>query len=221
MNLSANVLRLNKHSELILFNGDGCDYTCAILEIGKKTLVVEITGRIALKNESLLETNIYLGISKGTHMDYAIQKTVEMGVSNIHPIITERSIYTIKNSSLKNKPAHWQKIIIHACEQCGRVILPKLHAIKSLESIKELKDKNAGFIFDARSDQKLSRFKTNDHSTVSLLIGPEGGFTETEIEYAKYLGFQAVSFGPRILRTETAAQTAVTCAQLLWGDLAD
>lgn len=218
---AVNVLRLNKHSVLILFNGDGSDYTCEILEINKKSIIVLITGRIEFNNESTLETNLFLSISKSSHMDYAIQKSVEMGVSSIQPVITERSIFTNKNLSKNQKHTHWEKIIIHACEQCGRVKLPKLFEAIKIQNINELEDKQSGFVFDARSNQTLSEFKEYDYSSVSLLVGPEGGFTESEVEFAKYLGFQAVTFGPRVLRTETAAFAAVTSAQLFWGDLTD
>ena len=217
---AVNVLRLNKRSTLTLFNGDGHDYVCKILKINKNEIVVEITHCKKLENESALETNLYLGLSKSTHMDYAIQKTVEMGVSNIQPVITERSILSINQNSLNNKHRHWEKIIIHACEQCGRARLPKLRQTVNYEELNDLDGSQPGFIFDERPEHKISEYKNYHYSHVSLFVGPEGGFTETEIEIAKNIGFQPVAFGPRVLRTETAAQTAVATAQLFWGDLA-
>jgi 16S rRNA (uracil1498-N3)-methyltransferase len=215
-----NVLRLNKRSALILFNGDGYDYPCEILDCSKTILRVRVTQRTTLQNESSLTTNLYLSVSKSSHMDYAIQKSVEAGISCIHPILTERTVSKTSAKSAKNKHQHWQGIINSACEQCGRAVIPKLLPIIEFDKLVPLNKKEYGLILDADATQTMNEINIDKPLTIKLLIGPEGGLTENETKQALQKGFQSVRCGPRILRTETAALTAVIIAQQLWGDLA-
>lgn len=215
-----NVLRLNKRSTLILFNGDGYDYACEILECTKTKFYVNILGNVALDNESPLVTHLFLGISKSSHMDYAIQKVVEAGVTSIHPVLTERSISKTTEKSTENKHQHFLRIIHSACEQCGRAIIPKLSPISEFDEIETLEENVYGLMLDANSDQSMQSLNISNPSSIKLLIGAEGGFTVNETKLALEKGFQSVRCGPRILRTETAALTAVIAAQQIWGDLA-
>ncbi len=214
------VLRLNKRSSLILFNGDGSDYSCKILDCSKTIFRVEISEKISLKNNSPLETHLYLSVSKSSHMDYAIQKSVEAGVSYIHPIYTNRSVSKSSGKSSDNKHQHWQRIIQSACEQCGRAVIPKLSRSRELNEIDELCANEYGLMLDSNSNQTMSDLNINQPKLIKLLIGPEGGLTESEMNTALQKGFKAVRCGPRVLRTETAAVAAVLLAQQLWGDLA-
>ena len=218
LHYASNVLRLNNNSSLRLFNGDGYDYFCEILSINKKTIELKVIKKIQAKNESPLITNLVLGISKSSHMDFAIQKSVEAGVSNIYPVCTERTIYKSSIKSNNNKLQHWNKIIISACEQCGRAILPNLYDINDLTGINYLLDTDLGLVLDQNATQSIITITNPVPSVVWLLVGPEGGLTNTEIKFAIEKGFQAVTCGPRVLRSETAALTALICAQLLWGD---
>ncbi len=220
LHYALNVLRLNKNSSLILFNGDGNEYLCEVISLNKKFLHVKIIEQKNVANASSLEVDIYLGISKSSHMDYAIQKTVEAGVKNIFPVMTDRSVTKPSSKSLTNKNNHWQKIVISACEQCGRTELPTLHTVQDITDITTLNANEVGFLLDSKADQSLSEFTGEKLNTVKFVIGAEGGLSNTEIKSIKEKGFQAITLGPRILRTETAAVSAVICAQLLWGDLA-
>lgn len=215
-----NVLRLNKNSSLLLFNGDGYDYPSEILAFNKKAVEVKVTDQINAIKESPLVTNLLLGVSKSSHMDYAIQKTVEAGVTNIYPVVTERTIAKLSAKSKTNKHQHWQRIIVSACEQCGRATLPMLHDTTDLTCLKNLNTDERGFVLDSDSNNPLAKFSQDAFTSVWLLVGPEGGLTRIEITRAQQKGYQAVTFGPRVLRTETAALSAIVCAQLLWGDLA-
>lgn len=217
---ACNVLRINKHSKLVVFNGDGFDYKCEILNCSKSNLQVKVVEQIKLKNESSLNTHLYLGISKSSHMDYAIQKTVEVGVSTIQPVLMERTINKVSNKSLTNKHKHWQGIIQSACEQSGRAIIPKLLEATKMQELQALNEDEYGLIFDSQSDQNIQSLGISYPETVKLFVGTEGGLTDTERELALEKGFYAVNCGPRILRTETAALTAVILAQREWGDLA-
>lgn len=216
-----NVLRANKNTPLILFNGDGYEYACELMTFNKKAVDVKIVNKFSVEKESPLTIKLFLGISKSSHMDYAVQKTVEAGVSSIHPIITERSVAKLSEKSTANKFLHWQRIIISACEQCGRAKLPALKDVTELMNIKILENDEFGFVFDSNTDQSQESFRKKQITSVSLLVGPEGGLTELEINQATTKGFQAVSMGPRVLRTETAALSATICSQLLWGDLSN
>ena len=215
-----NVLRLNKHSDLIIFNGDGFDYVCEILVCNKSTLQVRVSKQQTLNNESSLKTHLYLGISKSSHMDFAIQKTVETGVTSIQPISTQRTVSKSTSKSLTNKHQHWKRIIQSACEQCGRAIIPKLGESIELHDIEPLLENEYGLVFDSNSSQNIQSLNLCAPGAIKLLIGPEGGLSDKEIQQALQKGFQAVHCGPRVLRTETAAVTAVLLAQREWGDLA-
>jgi len=220
LHYALNVLRINKNSTLNLFNGDGNEYACEITQLTKKSLEVKITAQQQVTNNPPIAIDLYLGISKSSHMDYAIQKTVEAGVSNIYPVITERSVAKLSNKSAKNKVAHWEKIIISACEQCGRAELPELHAFQELTDIPTLNSNEIGFLLDAKAEQSLKSFAGENFNSIKLIIGAEGGLSVSEISSLRKKNYHAITLGPRILRTETAALSAVICAQLYWGDLA-
>ena len=213
------VLRLNKNASLILFNGDGFDYHCEIINCSKSNVVVKITQQLQVQAESKLNTHLYLGISKSSHMDYAIQKTVEAGVSTIQPVLMERTVTKASQKSLHNKHQHWQRIIQSACEQSGRAVLPVLLDPCELDQIEHINRQECGLLYDASAKLTLNILKDENLESVKLLVGPEGGIAENEINQMIDKGFQTVRIGPRILRTETAAVAAVITTQLLAGGL--
>lgn len=216
-----NVLRLNKRSSLTLFNGDGYDYHCAILDCTKTVLRIKVLDKIPIDSESPLTTHLLLSVSKSSHMDYAIQKSVEAGVSIIQPILSERSINKATNKSFDNKHQHWQRIIQSACEQCGRAKIPTLLGINEIRDIGYLNENEHGLIFDSNANQTMNDLNIINPIILKFLIGPEGGLTDNEIKSVLEKNFQAVRCGPRIMRTETAAVAAILNAQSKWGDLAD
>lgn len=215
-----NVLRLNKRSSLTLFNGDGFDYSCEILNCTKTILRIKILERSSIANESPLAIHLILSVSKSTHMDYAIQKSVEAGVSLIQPVLSERSISKATKKSFENKQQHWQQIIRSACEQCGRAKIPTLSTIAEFNEVKGVAGNENGFIFDFSADKTINDLNIVNPSTIKLIIGPEGGLSENEIKLASDKGFLPVQYGTRVMRTETAAVAAVLFAQTKWGDLA-
>lgn len=216
---AVNVLHLHRNSPLTLFNGDGHDYACVILALNRKDAVVKVTGQKRLSSESALATHLVVGVSKSLHIDYAIQKAVEAGVTNLHPVITQRTVVKLSSESRANKRRHWQRIITSACEQCGRAVLPTLHDVIDLPDLQALDDAERGFVLDTESDKALADFGHERLTTCWLLVGPEGGLTQNEVNEIRQKGYQGASLGPRVLRTETAAASAIICAQLLWGDL--
>lgn len=210
------VLRLSIEAEVILFNNDGFEYSGRLVNLSKKHAHVEIHQQLAPATESTLHTILGIGISRGERMDYAIQKSTELGVSEFVPLFTERGEVKLKGERLLKRQAHWQQVAISACEQSGRVIVPKVHQpilltdwIKSLECAHKL-------VFDHRQSQALESSKPEGE--IALLIGPEGGLSEKEVTAAKNNGFAGIKLGPRVLRTETAPVTVLSVLQYVWGD---
>ncbi len=212
------VLRLKQDARLILFDGLGTEFSASIETINKKDASVIINEAIDSNPESALSIHLGLGISKGERMDFAIQKAVELGITEITPLFTEHCVVNLDEKRIKKRLQHWQGIIISACEQCGRNVLPHLNTTDTLlnwaETINEI-----CIVFDPLATSTLKNLTPNN-SSVNLIIGPEGGLSANEIlELEKKTNFHKVKFGPRILRTETAAVSAITAIQLLWGDL--
>ncbi len=210
------VLRLKANASLILFNGDGYEYKSLITEIDKHNITLEIQEAAASSSESPLHSILGLGLSRGERMDIAIQKSTELGVSEIAPLFTEFSEVKLQGERLQKKITHWRMVAINACEQSGRNKPPKVHPPQTLTSWCSNIDCELKLVFEPDTRQKLPSEEAT--SEVALLVGPEGGFSEKELDVAASNGFKAVRLGPRVLRTETAPIAALTSLQLLWGD---
>ena len=213
------VLRLKAGHPLILFNGEGGEYTAALTHVEKRRALVRIGEFQDISRESKLFTHLGLGISKGERMDFALQKAVEIGTSEISPLFTEHCVVQLNASRALKKQEHWQAVIISACEQSGRNSLPILNPPLSLSHWLNASSNMTRLILDPAAGSKLSTIKLNTPE-VTLAIGPEGGFSQTEMKLALESGFTGVTLGPRVLRTESAAIASLTAIQTLWGDLA-
>ncbi len=212
------VLRLKVGSSVIVFDGIASgEYSATLVEIEKNKAVLKVEFFSAKENESPLSIHLGQGISRGDKMDYTLQKSVELGVMAITPLLTERCGVELKGDRLEKRMDHWRGIIIHACEQSGRIKLPALHSPQKLIDWFQSLKVDIGFVTDPRSSKRLSEFENNLKSA-ALLCGPEGGLSESEIALAHAQGLMGLSLGPRILRTETAALTAITLLQQRWGD---
>jgi 16S rRNA (uracil1498-N3)-methyltransferase len=210
------VLRLKANASLILFNGDGYDYKSLVTDIDKHSITLDIQESAVANSESPLHSILGLGLSRGERMDIAIQKSTELGVTEIVPLFTEFSEVKLQGERLQKKVKHWQQVAISACEQSGRNRPPKVHLPETLSSWCSQVDCELKLIFEPNTNKALP---TEEKITqVALLIGPEGGFSEKELNTAANSDFKAVQLGPRILRTETAPIAALTSLQLLWGD---
>jgi len=211
------VLRLKAGAVIQLFDGQGLEYEATLTQVERKRSEVELGQRVPNQTESPLNITLLQGISRGERMDFAIQKAVELGVNQIVPVITERCNVQLKNDRAEKRHAHWQGVMISACEQSGRAMLPKLAAVIDLPSALNNCSDVLKLVLDPQSD---TGFKELDSAKqLTLLIGPEGGLSDEELDTAKNSGFTAVQFGPRILRTETASTAALAVVQSLWGDL--
>ncbi len=210
------VLRLKKGSNVIVFNGQGGEFLGNIFESSRQRVAINIFEWIDKDVESNLKLHLGLSISKGSRMDYAIQKAVELGVHTISPLISERTVVKLTKEKQPQKIKHWQKIAIHAAEQCGRTVVPRVNDAVPLANW--LFEQSGTRIFlDPNSTIKLSSLPKQQHG-LTLLAGPEGGFSEQERMIARDSDFISVQLGARILRSETAALAALAAAQTLWGD---
>ncbi|MFA5984720.1 MAG: 16S rRNA (uracil(1498)-N(3))-methyltransferase [Methylococcaceae bacterium] len=210
------VLRLKQKDAIVLFNGDGHDYLSVLSEVSRKHVKVEIGQFNARHTESTLNVVVGLGISRGDRMDMVVQKAVELGVYKITPLQTERCVVQLNAEKQQQRRCHWQKIVQHASEQCGRAVLPELGDVGSLANWLSAQLGLKVFL-DPYAETVLNSLQPITN-TVTLLSGPEGGFTGQERELAKAAGFIPVRLGKRILRTETAALAALAAVQTLWGD---
>jgi len=217
------VLRLSEGDIIALFNGnEAFQYTAKLVDVKKKQASVEIISQDAVANESPLNVHLGQGISRGDRMDFTLQKSVELGVNKITPIFTERCGVKLSTERLAKKRDQWQKIVISACEQSGRCIVPEVAKPIALQDW--LKQETEALKLNLHPKAKHSIMTIPMESSekdqrVRLLIGPEGGLTDEEISQAKQADFQDILLGPRVLRTETAALTAITALQCRFGDL--
>lgn len=212
------VLRLLPGDELTLFDGHGGEYPAHIVELDKRELWVACGERRDSDCESPLQLTLAQGVSKGERMDYTIQKAVELGISRIVPVHTERSVVNLKGERLEKRMEHWRGIIVSACEQCGRNTLPELLPLTSLDSWLQQPVNGRALLLDHRATTGISGLELQEASC-TLLIGPEGGLSEKEQTMAVAAGYLGIRLGPRVLRTETAALTALAAIQSRWGDL--
>lgn len=213
----ARVLRMKEGSEICLFNGRGQECLARIIEVKKRLVTVHLLEVVERSRESPFEVTLVQALSKGDRFDWVVQKAVELGVTRLIPITTERNAVRLDETKKQKKQGLWQNIIESASEQSGRNQLMALSEIMTLSDYLSLKSDAQAFVLDPYSQLSL---KTVEKPTAgaAFLIGPEGGFSEAEIEQITKSGVMAIYLGPRVLRTETAAIAVCSMAQQLWGD---
>jgi 16S rRNA (uracil1498-N3)-methyltransferase len=222
------VLRLKAGASLVVFNGRGGHFQSVIDNIQGGEVDIGIGQYIPDAAESPLKIILAQGISRGERMDYTIQKSVELGVNTIIPLLTERCGVKLNTDRADKRLRHWRGVITAACEQCGRDTIPDILPVTSLDdwllqqsgsltsnaSITPFK-----LVLDYQNSDTLKQHPRPD-GPIILLIGPEGGLTVDELQTAYHAGYAGIRLGPRVLRTETAGIAAVSTLQALWGDLA-
>jgi 16S rRNA (uracil1498-N3)-methyltransferase len=213
----AKVLRMQRGDALILFNGEGGEYPAVITEIDKRSVTVTTEQFTNSVLESALQLHLGIAMSKGDRMDWVVQKATELGVARITPLSSERVELKLQGERAEKKLAHWRGITIAACEQCGRNRLPDIGDIQTLSRWLEHTQADAKFVLHHRTEAALDA--TAKPASAALLVGPEGGLSESEIAAAERQGFAPLRLGPRVLRTETAPLAAISVLQYLWGDL--
>lgn len=212
------VLRMKNQRPLELFNGQGQQAQAQLIVIGRRDADVIIETVTSPNTESPLNTILLQGISKGDRMDYTLQKTVELGIRQIQPLFTAHCDVQLDDKIVK-KRQQWQDIVISACEQSGRNVVPQVLEPMSLVDWLTQNPQAQGLVLDPYASTTLKTLpETLKAHPIHLLIGPEGGLADTEVAAAQQAGFQAVQLGPRILRTETAGVVVLAVLQSLWGD---
>ena len=209
------VLRHAVGDAVQLFDGSGQEYLGELIEVGKKAVRVELREQLAGQAESPLRIHLGQGLSRGERMDWAIQKATELGVGEITPIVSERCEVRLKDERADKRLAHWRQVAISACEQCGRSVLPVIHAPVSLAEWQAHVQAELKLVLHPVAAPLESHARPH---SLAFLIGPEGGLSEAEVAQAKAAGVHAARLGPRVLRTETAPVVALAVAQQLWGD---
>ncbi|WP_406672735.1 16S rRNA (uracil(1498)-N(3))-methyltransferase [Natronospira sp.] len=205
------VLRLKDGHPVQVFDGRGHEHEGELLGEDR----VLIGESIEREVESPLALTLVQGISRGNRMDYSLQKAVELGVSAIHPIFCERSVVRLDEKRLAKRMAHWQGVIVSACEQCGRNRLPELGTPSTLMDSPPNPD-GLGLFLDPNGSETLSSLER--HDSMTLVVGPEGGLSDLELTVLREAGYRGIRMGPRILRTETAGVAALAALQALHGD---
>ena len=214
---AAKVLRMQLGDRLCLFNGDGFDYQAEVSYVDKRQMRAIIIESSPNTRDSLLKIEIGQAISRGERMDYAIQKTTELGCSKISPLFTERCEVRLSSERQDKRQRHWQQTAISACEQSLRNTPPEVAMPVTLEAWLKDCDADLKLVLHPHQEAPLETYQTP--KSVALLIGPEGGLTDEEIELALNYGFKRLRIGPRVMRTETAPVAACAILNYLWGDL--
>ncbi|MCP3668803.1 MAG: 16S rRNA (uracil(1498)-N(3))-methyltransferase [Gammaproteobacteria bacterium] len=211
------VLRCRPGMSINLFNGEGGDYAAEICQTSRKQVSARISKLISTQPRGGFSLHLGIGISKGERMDFALQKAVELGISQITPLVTRRCQVKLNPERWQRRLDHWQKVIIGACEQSGRQYLAQLNPQTDLTTWLGTDTRLPGLLLGHRSKRRLGDLKKPENG-IRLLVGPEGGLCDEEQQLALNQSFQDVRLGPRVLRTETAPLAALAAIQTLWGD---
>ncbi len=211
------VLRVTAGQVIVVFNGDGRDYVAEVIRPGRNELILSVTSSLPAVPESRLDITVVQAISRGERMDQTLQKCTELGVNAFQPMFSERVEVRLKAEKLAGRLDHWRAVVVSACEQSGRAVVPEVREPLVLRDWLVAGDATTRLVLAPGAESPLARL--NLPQQLQLVIGPEGGFSDAELDLMGARGVQAVSLGPRVLRTETAAPAAVAVAQALAGDL--
>jgi 16S rRNA (uracil1498-N3)-methyltransferase len=227
----AKVLRARSGDELILFNGDGREFTGAIEAVRGSRVSAAIGAARSIDRESSLQLTLLQCVPRGDRMDFIVQKATELGVGRIVPVLSRRSVVRLDDSQSASKQAHWRAVAVSACEQCGRNRLPAVDVPQPLLNYlgAMTPSETPGLLRlvlepdgAARASQGTGSLGTHAAGPVTgadIAIGPEGGFAPEELEAFELAAFARLRLGPRVLRTETAAIAAIVVLQARFGDM--
>ncbi len=215
------VLRMEVGDHCILFNGDGNDYSAILVATERRIAEVEITDVSTPNNESPLRISLLQALARGEKMDWIIQKSVELGVSAVVPLISERTEVKLGGERAEKRHAHWRAVVIAACEQSGRARIPEIGEPQLLHQCVALPcgDYVLRLALVPTAESGLRDLKLTGITAIELAVGPEGGWSMRDLGTLRAAGFKSVRLGPRVLRTETAGIAAIAALQGIAGDL--
>ncbi|MDQ3288105.1 MAG: 16S rRNA (uracil(1498)-N(3))-methyltransferase [Pseudomonadota bacterium] len=215
----ARVLRLQAGDECVLFNGDGMDYPARIVASNKRSVRVLVGTPERIARESPLRIVLLQGIARGEKMDLILQKATELGVAQVRPLTSQRSEVKLDAERAARRVAHWRQVVVAACEQSGRAVVPEVLVPAGLAAVLEgLAEPGLRLILDPSGTLALAPLRAPAHATVVLAVGPEGGWSPLDRQQLLAAGFEGLRLGPRVLRTETAALAAISALQARFGD---
>ena len=214
-----NVLRFKEKEKFTLFDGHNHEYTVVLSVIRKKQVECRVIDVCHVSRESKLPLHLAQGISKGERMTFSLQKAVELGISEYTPLWTQHAAFKWDSQLNLKKMQQWEAIIIAACEQSGRNTIPKLNPIVHFKDFIENHRNANQLLLEPQNGVHWQQLRWAHDLSTTLLIGPEGGFSEQEVQDAITQNYQGLTLGPRILRTETAVISALTLLQAIKGDL--
>jgi len=212
------VLRAGVGDACVLFNGDGHDYDAHITALDKRRAEVEVIAARMLDNESPLRITLVQALARGEKMDLILQKATELGVAAFVPVDSERSEVRLDGERLGKRHAHWQSVVVSACEQCNRAQVPAVAMPQALAPAVSTLAVATRFWLDPQATDTVQSIQAEDGGLV-LAIGPEGGWSPRDRATLEEAGFRGLRLGPRILRTETAGIAAIAALQARLGDL--
>jgi len=213
------VLRLRVGDAVQIFDGSGQACDAAIHTINGKHVEINVTRSCPVRAQAPLHIVLAQAMSSSEKMDWIIQKATELGVAEVQPVQTQRSVAKLSQERVEKRTEHWRGVVIAACEQSGRNDLMQVHAPLDLSYWLSNAKNIQGSKFILLPDGAVTLHnQTKPQHEITLLIGPEGGFTADEVIMAKQTGFVPILLGPRVLRTETAALAAISAMQTLWGE---
>lgn len=216
---AARVLRLRTGDALTLFDGRGGEYAGVIANLARDTLTVEAGAWQDIERESPLAITLAQGISSAERMDLTVRKAVELGVAAIQPLATEKSVVRLDVRRVESRLAHWRRVVISACEQCGRNRLPVVRAPMSIAELCEAtRGEPAKWLLAPDAETRLREAARGLANSLVIAAGPEAGFSDGETRALLDTGYAPVQLGPRILRTETAALAALAALNAIAGD---
>lgn len=214
----ARVLRGKPGQRVVLCDGNGTDYDAEITSAGPEEVAFRILASCKSAAEPTLWAEVFIGVAKGERMDYAVQKSVELGASAIRPFYSQNSVVKPKNDEAKTQRYH--RIAQEAAKQCGRGLLPAVHPPTDFAGVlRQAAECEKALFFYEEGGQPLRRVVEGAPKTLALITGPEGGFTPAEAEAARAAGCATVGLGPRILRCETAPAAVLAAVMALTGNL--
>jgi len=212
------VLRMQAGESLVVFDGRGGEYTAMLETVAKRSANLRVGAFHDVNRESPLQLTLVQGISKGERMDWTVQKAVELGVSAIVPVVTERCNVHLDREREAKRLDHWRSVMISACEQSGRTRIPELHPMMKFTDWLGSPVTGTRLVLDPMATRRLASVDAAAGS-IHLMVGPEGGLSAEELRVAGEAGCVGVQMGPRVLRTETAGVVALSILQGLAGDL--
>jgi 16S rRNA (uracil1498-N3)-methyltransferase len=215
-----NVVRMEPGDTLTLFNGDGGEYTAVLTEVQKKKAWAEIKVFDPREAELPFAVTLAQALPEGSKMDWIIEKAVELGVTGIQPLAARRCVVRLSAERAEKKLEHWNGIVVSASEQCGRNRLASVAAPLEFRDWIAQQDLHKRVILTPRASDSLADWARHQPAqALSIMVGPEGGFSDEEEAEALRHGALPLSIGPRVLRTETAALAAVSILSAAWGGI--